>query len=71
MKDTELALQLRDMYTSTYKALDMMSASMFESARVRDYDGVLRTLVAMHDVVSMTNMVGSTGPAITEQEHGA
>ena len=67
----ELALSLRDMYTSTYKALELMSASMFESARVRDYDGVLRTLVAMHDMVSMTHLVGSTGPAFTEQEHGA
>ena len=67
----ELALQLRDMYTSTYKALDLMSASMLESARLNQYDGVLRTLAAMHDIVSMTNLVGSTGPAITEQEHGA
>lgn len=66
----ELALSLRDMYTSTYKALELMTASMFESARVKDYDGVLRTLVAMHDVVSMTNLVGSTGPTFTEQEHG-
>ena len=67
----ELALSLRDMYTSTYKALDMMSASMLESARQNDYDGVLRTLVAMHDIVSMTNLVGSAGPTFTEQEHGA
>lgn len=67
----ELALSLRDMYTSTYKALDMMSASMLESARANDYDGVLRTLVAMHDVVSMTRLVGLNGPAFTEQEHGA
>lgn len=66
----ELALSLRDMYASTYKALELMTASMFESARVKDYDGVLRTLVAMHDVVSMTNLVGSTGPTFTEQEHG-
>ena len=67
----ELALSLQDMYTSTYKALDMMSASMLESARQNDYNGVLRTLAAMHDVVSVTHMVGSAGPAFTEQEHGA
>ena len=67
----ELALSLRDMYTSTYKALDMMSASMFESARRNDYDGVLRTLAAMHDMASLTHMVGSNGPTFTEQEHGA
>ena len=66
----ELAISLRDMYTSTYKALELMTASMFESARQKDYDGVLRTLAAMHDVVSMTNLVGSTGPTFTEQEHG-
>ena len=67
----ELALSLRDMYTSTYKALDMMSASMLESARQNDYDGVLRTLAAMHDIASLTHLVGSTGPTFTEQEHGA
>ena len=71
MKSDELALSLRDMYTSTYKALELMMASMFESARVKDYDGVLRTLAAMHDVVSMTHLVGSNGPTFTEQEHGA
>ena len=67
----ELAISLRDMYTSTYKALELMTASMFESARVKDYDGVLRTLAAMHDVVSMTHLVGSNGPTFTEQEHEA
>ena len=68
---TELAMQLRDMYTSTYKALDMMSASMLESARQNDYDGVLRTLAAMHDIASLTHMVGSNGYIITDKEHGA
>lgn len=69
--NTELALQLRDMYTSTYKALDMMSASMLESARQNDYDGVLRTLAAMHDIASLTHMVGSNSNTITDKEHGA
>lgn len=67
----ELALSLRDMYTSTYKALELMSASMFESARQNDYDGVLRTLAAMHDMASLTHMVGSNSNIITEQEPGA
>ena len=71
MENTELALQLRDMYTSTYKALDMMSASMLESARLNDYDGVLRTLAAMHDIASLTNVVGSSSYIITDKEHGA
>ena len=67
----ELAISLRDMYTSTYKALDMMSASMLESARQNDYDGVLRTLAAMHDIASLTNVVGSNSYIITDKEHGA
>lgn len=69
--NTELALQLRDMYTSTYKALDMMSASMLESVRQNDYDGVLRTLAAMHDMASLTHMVGSNSNIITDKEQEA
>ena len=71
MMSEQLAMQLRDMYTSTYKALDMMSASMLESARLNDYDGVLRTLAAMHDIASLTHMVGSSSTVITDKEHGA
>ena len=67
----ELALSLRDMYTATYKALELMTASMFESARQKDYDGVLRTLAAMHNIASLTNVVGSSSRIITDKEHGA